>query len=180
LNFVRRTILCYISLVLVAFRELGGKIMHIADDPMLALIVRFVGDISHLNLSDKEFLHVQITAVEQYVAGFPPREREMRALEWIEAYAREYRQRWQKRGIVDASTRTRCPDCPLTGGDPSVSCTIHDRWIKLLRRYAANGLSSSEYVKRALELLNEHKNELKVHHRPTRPHGAHAPMACRT
>ena len=48
--------------------------MYIADDPMLALITRFMGDTQHLSVSDAEFLLRQITAIEQYVAQFPPSE----------------------------------------------------------------------------------------------------------
>jgi CRP-like cAMP-binding protein len=41
--------------------------MYIVDDPMLALITRFMGDTQHLNVSDAEFLLRQITAM----AGAP-------------------------------------------------------------------------------------------------------------
>lgn len=152
--------------------------MDIADDPMLALIVRFVGDITHLDESNTDFLVQQTTAVEKYVASFPSRERNARALEWIETYAKEYRQQWQRRTALQAAARTRCPDCPLTGGEPCLPCAIHDRWLQLVRRYAANGMSSSEYVKRSLQLLNEHKTELRVHHIVAHPHRTVPPPAC--
>lgn len=136
--------------------------MYIVDDPTLALITRFVGDATHLHLSDAEFLLQQITAVEQYIEPFPPEERQTRALEWIETYAREYRQQWQKQAAVEALTQTRCPDCPLAGGYPAASCVIHNRWLQLLQRYTAGEFSSREYVKKNLKLLDAYKNRLNV------------------
>jgi hypothetical protein len=136
--------------------------MYIVDDPTLALIARFVGDAPHLNLSDAEFLLRQIAAIEQYVEPFPRHERQARALEWIEAHAKEYRQQWQKQAAVETLARTRCPDCPLTGGDRSASCAVHRRWLQLLRRYAADELSSREYVAESLRLLDAYKSRLKV------------------
>ena len=136
--------------------------MYIIDDPTLALITRFVGDTAHLNLSDAEFLLQQIAAIEHYVEQFPSDERQARALEWIEVHARAYRQQWQKQAAVAALAQTRCLDCPLTGDNPSASCTIHHRWLQLLQRYAANELSSREYVEKSLKLLGAYKNRLKV------------------
>lgn len=39
--------------------------MFIADDPMLALIARFVLDVQHLEVSDEEFLREQLGAIER-------------------------------------------------------------------------------------------------------------------
>lgn len=138
------------------------RIMYIIDDPTLALITRFVGDTAHLNLSDAEFLLQQIAAIEHYVEQFPPDERQIRALEWIEVYARAYRQQWQKQAAVAALAQAHCPDCPLIGEDPSASCVIHHRWLQLLQHYAADELSSHEYVEKSLKLLGAYKNRLKV------------------
>ena len=136
--------------------------MYIADDPTLALITRFVGDAENLNLSDAEFLLEQIAAIEQYVAPFPAEERQTRALEWIETHARHYRQQWQKQAAVGVLAHARCPDCPLDGGDRKTPCAIHDRWLELLRRYAATEMSSEEYIADSLNLLSRYKDRLKV------------------
>jgi len=87
--------------------------MYIVDDPALALITRFVGDSSHSNLSDADFFRQQVAAIEEYVERFPPDERDMRALAWVEAHARQYRQEWQKQAAIDILAKKRCPDCPL-------------------------------------------------------------------
>jgi len=136
--------------------------MYIADDPTLALITRFVGEAQNLDLSDAQFLLEQIAAIEQYVAPFPAEERQGRALEWIETHARRYRQQWQKQAAVGVLAHARCPDCPLDGGDRTTPCAIHGRWLELLRRYAANEISSEEYVVDSLKLLGRYKDRLKV------------------
>ena len=136
--------------------------MYIADDPTLALITRFVGEAEHLDLSDAEFLLQQIAAIEQYVAPFPAEERQNRALEWVETYARRYRQQWQKQAAVGVLAHARCPDCPLDGGNRTAPCAIHDRWLELLRRYATTEMSSEEYIADSLNLLNRYKDRLKV------------------
>ena len=136
--------------------------MYIADDPTLALITRFVGEAENLDVSDAEFLLQQIAAIEQYVAPFPTGERQARALEWIEAHARRYRQQWQKQAAVGVLAHARGPDCPLDGGDRATPCAIHERWLELLRRYAATELSSQQYVEDALKLLGRYKDRLKV------------------
>ena len=136
--------------------------MYIADDPTLALITRFVGDAQDMNLSDAEFLLQQIAAIEQYVVLFPDEERQERALEWIAAHARHYRQQWQKQAAVGVLAHARCPDCPLAGGDRTTPCAIHARWLELLRRYAAAEISSREYVEDSLKLLSRYKDRRKA------------------
>lgn len=136
--------------------------MYIADDPTLALITRFVGEAQNLDLSDAEFLLQQIAAIEQYVALFPAAERQIRAMEWVETYARRYRQQWQKQAAVGVLAHARCPDCPLDGGDQTAPCAVHERWLNLLRRYAATEISSHEYVEDSLKLLGQYKDQLKV------------------
>jgi len=66
--------------------------MYIVDDPTLALIARFLGDVASEAYSDEEFFNRQLSAVEAYVEGFPEDERDARALQWIEANAMHYRQ----------------------------------------------------------------------------------------
>ena len=107
--------------------------MYIVDDPTLALLTRFVGDSCDHGLSDAEFFRRQIAAITEYVEAFPAHEREERALAWIEANARQYRQQWQKHTALDLLARTRCLDCPLAGGDARHPCSIHTRWLKLLQ-----------------------------------------------
>lgn len=136
--------------------------MYTVDDPTLALITRFVGDSSNPEVSDEDFFGQQVAAIEAYVDRFPAHEREQRAMAWIEANAVRYRQKWQKNAAVDVLAKTRCPDCPLAGGDDKTPCAIHVRWMTLLRRYAASELSSRDYVKTSLELLTAHKDRLKV------------------
>ncbi|MBK7956095.1 MAG: hypothetical protein IPK02_20280 [Candidatus Accumulibacter sp.] len=136
--------------------------MYIVDDPALALITRFVGDSLDSNRSDADFFRQQVEAIAEYVERFPPDERDMRALVWVEAHARHYRQEWQKQAAIDILAEKRCPDCPLLGGDEQMPCAIHDQWLTLLGRYAANDLSSYDYVEQSLALLTAHKVWLKV------------------
>lgn len=136
--------------------------MYIVDDPTLALITRFVGGAQHLDVSDEGFLLQQIAAIERYVERFPDDQRQARALEWIEAHAQQYRQHWQKQVAVGALAEARCPDCPLDGGARTRPCPVHDKWLDLLRRYAAAELSAQEYVEDALRLLDTQKDRLKV------------------
>ncbi len=136
--------------------------MYIVDDPTLALITRFVGDSSHPEISDAEFAHQQIAAIEAYIERFPPPEREQRALAWIEANAMKYRQQWQKQAAINVLAKARCADCPLSGGDEWTPCAIHAQWLTILRRYAVNELSSREYVETSLGLLTAYKDGLKV------------------
>ncbi|WP_291991939.1 hypothetical protein [Candidatus Accumulibacter sp. ACC003] len=136
--------------------------MYIVDDPTLALIARFVGNASSAGGSDEAFFRGQIAAIEAHVERFPVAERDQRALEWIESNAVHYRQQWQKQSAVTTLARERCPDCPLCGGDKETPCAIHRRWLKLLERYAADQLSSRDYVEMSLTLLKGYKNWLKV------------------
>lgn len=136
--------------------------MYIVDDPTLALIIRFMREAQSLNLSDADFLLEQLEAIEEYVSRYPDEERQARAMEWIEAHAQQYRQRWQKRAAMQALNSLRCSDCPLTGGKPTSPCSVHQQWLELLSRYAAGEISGSKYVEEALRLLNTHKERLKV------------------
>ena len=136
--------------------------MYIVDDPMLALIARFVGGQAAPGVSDEAFMQRQIEAIRAYVERFPDEEREMRAREWIEGYARQYRQRWQMSVISEQSGESRCPDCPLLGDRGTSRCAVHDRWLRLLNSYVAGEISSKQYVEDTLALLNAHKERIRV------------------
>lgn len=137
--------------------------MFCVDDPTLALIARFVGGEPHPEISDAEFLLRQVAAIEKYVERYPAQEREAWAFRWIEANAMKYREKFQRQAAVDCLARSRCSDCPLTGVEGPGPCSIHGRWLKLLRLYAASELSSHDYVEKSLDLLAVHKDHLKVH-----------------
>ncbi|MBE2294045.1 MAG: hypothetical protein IAF00_03810 [Phycisphaerales bacterium] len=136
--------------------------MNVVDDPIIALLSRFVGGGRELQLSDAEFLLRQVAAIEHYIRQFPAQERQVRALEWIETHAAQYRQQWRRQAMIDALAQMRCADCPLTEGDPLAPCAIHTRWLDLLRRYADEELSSHQYVDSVLNLLHAYKHQLKV------------------
>jgi hypothetical protein len=137
--------------------------MYIVDDATLALMTRFIGSARNLEeLSDAEYMLQQIAAIEKYIDDFPADERQARAMEWIAAYARQYRQQWQKQAVVEAVAHTRCADCPLAEGDRSTPCPVHTRWLNLLRRYADDELSSHDYAEATLKLLSAYKNHLAV------------------
>ncbi|MCB1771471.1 MAG: hypothetical protein KDJ31_17515 [Candidatus Competibacteraceae bacterium] len=136
--------------------------MYIVDDPLLALISRFMCQNQHVEVSDAEFLLRQINAIEDYVGQFPNSERDRRAMEWIAAHAREYRRQWQKNAVAQVLVKARCPDCPLLGERRSPQCEIHAFWLSLLQHYIADDISSQEYVESTLKLLTQYKDRLKV------------------
>lgn len=136
--------------------------MFIIDDPMLALIVRFVAGNREIGVSDDEFMRRQIQAVGEYIGRFPEQERETRALEWIEKNAECYRRNWQRAVIAEKLTDTRCPDCPLEREDKSSYCEVHGGWLAILKRYMEDKISSALYVENTLNLLETHKTRLKV------------------
>lgn len=136
--------------------------MYIVDDPMLALIARFVGSYSGLDVSDEAFMQLQVEAIREYVERFPGEERGMRAREWIEGHARQYRQHWQRRIVSERSCEYQCPDCPLLGESDASHCAVHGRWLQLLNHYIDGEISSRQYVEDALALLEAHKASLRV------------------
>jgi hypothetical protein len=144
--------------------------MFIVDDPMLALISRFVLDVEQLNASNEEFLQQQVHSIEQYVNQFGADERQRRALEWIEEHAKHHRQSWQRRMVTEQLTERRCKDCPLIADDSHAHCAIHAEWSDLLRDYVDDRISSRQYVEDVLKLLSDHKSQLKVA-RSARPKG---------
>jgi hypothetical protein len=136
--------------------------MLIVDDPMLALIVRFVADGRDIDISDGELQRQQIRAIGDYVSRFPPEEKNARAMEWIAENAQRYRRQWQRRVVTAQLSDSRCPDCPLVREDGSLPCEIHGRWLETLNSYLEDEISSTQYVENALKLLQAHKARLKV------------------
>jgi hypothetical protein len=135
--------------------------MLIVEDPLLALIVRFVADPDQPDSSNDEFIKRQIRALKEYTDGFPEEERSERAMEWIEQHARSYRRGWQRRKVSRDTPQLRCPDCPLQRLNAAEHCEIHEQWLYLLRRYINGEVTSKKYVKKALRLLKEHKKQLR-------------------
>lgn len=154
--------------------------MYCPDDPTLALIARFVGSTAQPEMADSDFLYRQVAAIEAYIGRFPTHEREARAIDWIEANAERYREQALRQTAVDSLKQARCPDCPLSGGDECEPCSIHAEWLALLQLYAADELSSHEYVEQSLALLDAHKNRLKVGSCRQPPHAARPAQSCQT
>ncbi len=136
--------------------------MFVVDDPMLALIARFVVDDDHLEISNEEFLQQQVNSIKEYTSEYPAEQRGQKAMEWIEVYAEQYRADWQNSVISERLTPKRCPDCPLIDNSSSSHCEIHQNWVDLLRLYMTDKITSSKYVEDTLKLLTQHKDHLKV------------------
>lgn len=137
--------------------------MCIIDDPMLALIARFVvEDIDNISTSDESFLQHQVAEIKSYTENAPTEQRQQLALEWIEEHAEQYRQQWQKRVISRMILDKRCADCPLIHDSSKSFCTIHSRWLVLFKKYMADEISSDKYIEGSLNLLNQHKTNLKI------------------
>ncbi len=134
--------------------------MFVVDDPMLALIVRFVTRDRELDNSDEEFLRRQVNAMKQYLARYPEQEQDEKAIEWIAEYAAQYRM--QRQAVTQQAGQVRCMDCPMNTLGEESYCQIHFHWLELLGRYTRNELNSTEYVKAALRMLRENKQELTV------------------
>lgn len=136
--------------------------MYTINDPMFALILHFVGRYREIEVCDNEFIQKELHAIQEHVKKFPPREQELRALEWIEEHAKEYRKAWERKVVVQEFSGQKCPDCPLARRNNSRHCQIHDQWAALLQRYSEDEINSKEYVERVLRLLTQHKEDLKV------------------
>jgi len=136
--------------------------MSSVDDPMLALIMRFVSSNDEVRVSESEFLHLQAEAIRAYVGAFPKNERNERAVEWIAAHAEGYRQKWSNCIHRVSIESTRCSDCPLVSPFHEAPCEIHDRWLALLDAYVHHRITSKEYVHTSLALLRKHKTRLKM------------------
>lgn len=137
--------------------------MVVFDDSMLALIARFVvDDISKLSISDEKFLKHQVLEIKSQIEDVPGDQQQKVILEWIHEHAEQYRKQWHAKTITQLLLHKRCSDCPLIDNGSSSSCSIHGRWIELLKDYLAGEVDSEEYVLQSLEILDEHKQELKI------------------
>lgn len=147
--------------------------MGVVDDPMLALIARFVvEDIDNLGIPDEEFMQQQADEINRYVGEATGEERHRLALQWIREHAEHYRLEWQKKKLSRMVLDKRCADCPLMHrGTNKRYCTIHSRWVTLLKEYLADQISSERYVKETLALLDQQKSNLKI--TTISPHATH-------
>lgn len=136
--------------------------MLIVDDPLLALIVRFVVGQDRLDMSDEEFIQRQLQTLQRYVERFPAHEHAARAMEWVAENAEGYRRSWQKNLVSRCAPNQRCPDCPLASSSGQGHCEVHARWLQLLGAYVEGQIGSEAYVQDTLELLRQHKAELRV------------------
>jgi len=138
--------------------------MATIDNPMLALIARFVvKDIDDLRIQDEEFLQHQVNEIKCYVGDAEGEDRRRLALEWIREHAGHYRHEWQKKELSRIVLDKYCADCPLAHrGKSKPFCSIHNRWVSLLKKYLADRITSEKYVEETLELLNHHKENLKI------------------
>jgi len=137
--------------------------MCIIDDPMLALIARFVvEDIDNLSISDEIYLQHQVAEIRSYIENTPRKQQQQLAMAWIKEHAEQYRQEWQRRTFSEIALNKRCTDCPLVQDGAKSSCIIHNRWIVLLEEYIADKIDSDIYVEETLNLLNQNKTNLKI------------------
>ncbi len=135
--------------------------MIIDDDDLLALILRFVALDKKGDASDKAFLRQQVQVMRQYLDQFPREQHALKALEWVQGRAADYRRNWQSREAGRRSFDTRCKNCPLRKRGAELYCEVHEQWLYLLQRYIAGEIDSKKYVKQALRLLKAHKKQLK-------------------
>lgn len=136
--------------------------MLIHDDPLIALILRFVVDTEDSGYDAEEFLQRQLRAMRQYLARFPQEERSTRAMEWIGKHAKRYRRDWEKNTVASRTVYLRCADCPLAGLHAADQCEIHEQWLYLLHRYLNREVTTRHYVEDALSVLREYKEQQKV------------------
>lgn len=132
------------------------------DDPLFALFLRFAGFNRELSSHDEEFLKKQLEEIKTHVHNYPQEEKSRRTIQWIEQYAKSYRDRWNKEIIAREASDYRCADCPLCHKNSHQHCEIHDQWLQLLKIYIANGIKSKDYIEQTLALLAAHKEDLKV------------------
>lgn len=137
--------------------------MSIFDDPMLALIARFVvEDIDNLTISDEVFLQQQLAELRSSLENAPREQQQQLALAWIKDHAEQYRQEWQRQTFSRIVLDKRCADCPLIHDCSASYCDIHSRWVVLLQEYIADEISSEKYIEETLEILAQHKTNLKI------------------
>ncbi len=137
--------------------------MYIIDDPMLALIARFVvEDLDNLSMSDETYLQNQVAEIRSHIENAPKTQQQRLALAWIKEHAEQYRQEWQRRTFSKIALDKRCVDCPLIHDGSKSSCVIHDRWVALINKYIADEIDSDTYIEETLNLLNQNKTNLKI------------------
>ncbi|MBE2260621.1 MAG: hypothetical protein IAE88_17310 [Rhodobacteraceae bacterium] len=78
----------------------GAKTMNLSDNPAFHVFRGLLGRFSKPDFSEPEFLRQQVAVIEAYVERFPSNERDLHALAWIEANARQFRQQWQSRAAA--------------------------------------------------------------------------------
>ena len=148
--------------------------MEDIDDPLLALILRFVVPETNSDLTHEACMRLQVTLIQEHIATFPPADRQAHAIKWVEEHARRFREDCKDKLVATAlADEARCHDCPLSESADGGPCVIHKRWATLVRRYVDKRLTSSEYVRDSLALLQAHKEQLKV----TTLHREHPPEA---
>jgi hypothetical protein len=136
--------------------------MFTADDPTLALLMRFVVSTDPAAAGNEEFLQRQLKAINRHLAQYPANQQGNQVMRWIEEHAERYRADWQQRTVAARSTYLRCADCPLADLGATEHCEIHEQWLYLLRRYTSGEIDSREYVEHALAVLQEYKDALKL------------------
>jgi len=137
--------------------------MCIIDDPMLALIARFVvEDIDSISISDETYLQHQIAEIRSHIENASGKQQQQLALAWIKEHAEQYRQEWRRRTFSRIVLNKRCADCPLIHDGSISSCVIHSRWGVLLNEYIAGEIGSDAYIEETLNLLRQHKTNLKI------------------
>lgn len=137
--------------------------MALLDDTILALIARFVvDDLDQLDVADEIFLKQQIEELQNHIGDASEDQRNVIVLDWIRKHAESYREQWSKKTFSDILIRQRCSDCPLIHLGPEAVCSIHQGWLRILQEYIDGDIDSEDYVKHSLQLLQEHKQELKV------------------
>lgn len=137
--------------------------MSIIDDPVLALIARFVvDDLDNLSISDEAFLKKQVETICSHIKHAPEEEQQQLALKWIKEHAEHYRQEWLRKTLSRRVADMRCQDCPLLHSSSKEICSIHSKWVILLNEYVTDKINSEKYIEKTLSILNQHKYELKV------------------
>jgi len=136
--------------------------MTIIDDPLLALILRFVTPEEAIEGRDEAFIQAQIETLGRHLSRYPAEERGEQALRWVETHAANYRLAWQRRTAAEGAERIRCGDCPLSGEGDDRTCEIHGAWLELLNGFVDGTIGSRAYVERTLGLLREHKKRLRL------------------
>jgi len=133
------------------------------DDSTLALIARFVvDDINHLTISDEQFLQQQVKEIKKQIESASEDQRQQAVMNWIQEHAEHYREEWKRKSFSEILLNKRCIDCPIIDNSRIKHCIIHKKWTSLLKQYIKDEIGSDKYLEETLQLLNEHKNKLKI------------------